>query len=320
MAIYQSFDALPDELKQRVLASGAQRYGRQITPEQLLANGALAQQLMTAAGIDIGRSADDVGMRDNFSYIDDAMQPAPTVDKPRSAPQSNMRSGKGDRLDARPSSESKGSSGTDRVSSNVENVLPPRRPTYIAGTAEGEVAPAAENARGNQGSSGPANNAPSETPIVDGARSVASGAWDWLNAIISGDNLQDSAMANLGKSVRAPADNAAANTSKEEAAPASTPENSQSEGSYRDIASRAFREAPSTENVRALGRRMVESDVADADAQKLQAAGIDPASLTYGQKLRMQTMGIDRWIAEQTDQKQRDQSRRAAKATDKSGR
>jgi len=304
--------ALPRELQ-----GAAQQLLGRIPTDRELQDPAFMQRLVAAAD---QSNSNDAGMRQNLDWIDQGMEPAPPVDRQRSAPPSNMRSGKGDRLDARPSSESKGSEGTGRVSSNVEEVLPPRRPTYITGTAEGEVAPATANAGRNQGSAGPANNAPSDASPVEGGKSVASSAWDWLNAIISGDNLQDSAMANLGKSVRAPADSAAANTPKEEAAPASTPENSQSEGSYRDIASRVFNEAPPSENVRALGRKMIESDVAQGDAQKLAAAGIDPASLTYGQKLRMQTMGIDRWIAENVDQKQRDSNRRAAKATDKSGR
>lgn len=48
---------------------------------------------------------------------------------------------------------------------------------------------------------------------------------------------------------------------------------------------------------------------AQRDLQKIAQAGIDPSKLSTMQMMRIQTMGVDKWLAEQMDQQARDTRR-----------
>jgi len=71
---YTSFDQLPPDMQKSVLMQGKRRYSN-ITPEQIMQDGALAEQLMRAAGIAMPEQSDGENMRAGFDYITRQMSP-----------------------------------------------------------------------------------------------------------------------------------------------------------------------------------------------------------------------------------------------------
>lgn len=66
--MYTSFDQLPPDMQKAVLMQGKRRYGN-VTPQQIMSDGALAAQLMRAAGIEMPPQSDREMMNEGFDYI-----------------------------------------------------------------------------------------------------------------------------------------------------------------------------------------------------------------------------------------------------------
>lgn len=316
-------------LSRELMGAAQQMLGRSPTAQELN-DPEFMQRLVYAA--DQGNRG-DAGMRDNLSWVDALMQSAPAdMPAPNAAPTSmNTRrasSGKGDRLDAQeaplPPARPRDLDAPERNSAP----LPPRRPSDLGPSNEAAPVDEGGNSKSTGTSasgSGRSDNTPAATPAMKTDAAAGRVAVDpemdvdvqdaltSYNELHPRDRYYDGVPdvnadvpARTGRESERAASNRTtagrAMVDMEEGMPRSTWDaNAPIEETYRDSVSSVQR-----------------------DLRKVEQAGIDPSSLTWGQKLRMQTMGVDRWIAEQLDQQQRTNKRatdrRAREATDKSGR
>lgn len=264
------------------------------TAQQMLGRAPTAQEMQDpefmsrlVAAADQG-NAQDAGVRDNMSWVDEQMAPAPgpIAKQPvqnASMQQSRASSGKGDRLDAQ------------------QAPLPPRRPAEISGEGVNQQAPL-----------------PPRRPTEFGGReeSAAQSA-----------NGDDAGVKSLARGMAAQRNNISPDATPAMRTPEAAGRVAVDEGMDEDVqgAINSYNETHPVDdyfgpNTGSNTNYREEVSGVQGDMRKLADAGIDPASLTTGQRIRMQTMGIDRWIAEQTDQRGRDSNRRMARAVDKSGR
>lgn len=139
--VYQSFDQLPPELQQAVMAQAGVRYQRDIPAlqAQLMSNNALATQLMQAAGINTGASGFDNGdPRSSVDWMSTATANAggPSVqaptkgDRATSATQASASDGDADDSPPLPPRRSRGTNnGPDNISNSKatpdQDILPP---------------------------------------------------------------------------------------------------------------------------------------------------------------------------------------------------
>lgn len=262
-------------MQKQLLATAIQALGRPPSAQEMN-DPEFMQRLMQAADLS---NSNDAGMRNNMSWIDEAMAPAPTEGKSR-ASNANLRVdpkrpplAKGDRLDVQEAPLPPRRPDNLGMEGAVEQTQPPRRPT--------ELGPSRSESSASQGSRDSLASFPDARRAERADRpSVATPAMKTEEAtgrVSTSPDLQ-------------PEENAAIEQYNETHPLDDYFSAPQNNTNYRD-----------------------EVSSAQGDIKKLEAAGIDPRTLTYGQKIRMATMGIDRWIAEQLDQEQRNVKRAAPK-------
>jgi len=260
-------------LSREMMGAAVQMLGR-APSEKELQDPQFMQRLAYAAD---QSTKDGTGDRQNLSWVDDLMAPAASVNKPAaqnaSLQQPRASSGKGDRLDAQeaplPPRRPSDLDGDEPV--NQQAPLPPRRPAEFGGREESASQPQAGDDAG----------------VKSLARGMAA-----QRSNISPDATP---------AMRTPA--AAGRVQADEGLP---PDVQEAIGAYNETHPVDDYFGPSTGN---NTNYREEVSGAQKEMQKVAAAGIDPSTISAGQLIRMQTMGVDRWIAEQLDQNARNQRR-----------
>lgn len=260
-------------LSREMMGAAVQMLGR-APSEKELQDPQFMQRLAYAAD---QSTKDGTGDRQNLSWVDELMAPAASVNKPAaqnaSLQQPRASSGKGDRLDAK------------------EAPLPPRRPADLTGAEPG-----------NQQTPLPPRR-PSDLDGDETGKAIdTDGDGDGVKSLARGMAAQRSNVSpDATPAMRTPA--AAGRVQADEGLP---PDVQEAIGAYNETHPVDDYFGPSTGN---NTNYRDEVSGAQKEMQKVAAAGIDPSTISAGQLIRMQTMGVDRWIAEQLDQNARNQRR-----------
>ncbi len=265
-------------LSREMMGAAVQMLGRAPTAQELQDPQFMSR--LTQAADD--SNSNTAGRPQNLSWVDELMAPPAGPSTKQPVQNASMRSprassGKGDRLDAQeaPLPPPRPSDLDGDEPRNQQAPLPPRRPAEFGGREE--------NASQPQGGDDA------------GVKSLARG--------MAAQRSNVSPDATPAMKTRAAAGRLQADEGME-------PDVQAAIGAYNETHPVDDYFGPSTGN---NTNYRDEVSGAQAEMKKVAAAGIDPASISPGQLIRMQTMGIDRWIAEQLDQNARNDRRANSK-------